>query len=396
MKYTRINSEITEQTSENPRDKLETKTECAVLGFIYVAASGICFTLMATTIKWFDTLSPLSWAFYRSLVNFILNCIFLTWDGVPVTEWLGTKRNQVWLLFLRSFFGMGGMIGGFTAFQLLELGDASCFRQSVPIWTSLFGWIILREKLDVIQISIISFIMGGLILVTRPSALFGGGVYDRTFLHGMTAGIIAAMCASMAFVMIRKVKVLHPRTPNYVIINWLLCGGIFLSYPLSVLSGTPFQLPHGAQVFGVCLCGSLGFGGQILLTAGIGMERVGPVMSVRSSDIILMYVCQGLLWGFDTDGLLLRIIGAFLIMFGSVSLGIHKWIKTSSQNDYNNMETELTTQDSCDVEKSSEEEIIVHLKNKLNLDPNDSEENGETDFQNPIQAIKLPSIEQQK
>ena len=208
-----------------------------------------------------------------------------------ITEWFGTNRNQARLLFLRSLFGVGGMIGGFTAFQLLELDYASCFRESVPIWASLFGWIFLKEKLDVIQIFIISFIMGGQFLVTRPTFLYDGGVYDWTFLEGMTLGITASMCASLAFVIIRKIKILHSRTPNYVIINWLLCGGIFLSYPLSVLSGMPFQVPHGMQVFGVCLVGSFGFVGQLLLTAGIGKECVGPVMSVRSSDIILMHLC---------------------------------------------------------------------------------------------------------
>ena len=124
--------------------------------------------------------------------------------------------------------------------------------------------------------------MGGLILVTRPRALFGGTVYDRQFMHGMTAGIIAAIGASLAFVMIKKVKVHHPETPNFVIINWLLCGGMFLTYPISIISGMPFQLPRGKQVLGVCLGGSLSFVGQILLTTGIGLERVGPVMSVRS------------------------------------------------------------------------------------------------------------------
>jgi len=395
MKYSRIDTEISGEASEKYNDKkLETKTECAVLGFIYVAASGICFTLMATTIKWFDSLSPYTWGFYRSFVNFILNCIFLACQGVHITEWLGSKRHQVMLLFFRTFFGMVGMIGGFTAFQLLELGDASCFRQSVPIWASLFGWLILGEKLDYVEVCIISFIMGGLVLVARPSALFGGAVYDRQFLHGMTAGLIAAAGAALAFVMIKKVKIHHPSTPNFVIINWLLCGGMVLTYPLSIITGMPFQLPRGKQVLGVCLGGSFGFGGQILLTTGIGLERVGPVMSVRSWDIILMYLCQGVLWGFDTDGLLLRILGAFLIMVGSISLGIHKWMKTREKNHYDKLETELATRGSCDMEKFSEEEITLHLKNESNLDPTDSEEDGGSDFKNLNHPIKLSTNDQ--
>ena len=99
-----------------------------------------------------------------------------------------------------------------------------------------------------------------------------------------------------------------------------------------------------------------------------------------------------MLWGFELDGLLFRIIGAFLIIFGSVALGIHKWLKTRVKNDYNNVETELTTQESCDVETFSEEEII-HLKNELN-DSTNSEDDVNTAFQNPIHAIKLTRKEE--
>jgi len=55
------------------------------------------------------------------------------------------------------------------------------------------------------------------------------------------------------------------------------------------------------------------------------MERVGPVMSIRSTDIVLMFLLQGLLWGFDTRGLVYSIVGALAIVLGTVSLGVHKW-----------------------------------------------------------------------
>jgi len=137
--------------------------------------------------------------------------------------------------------------------------------------------------------------MVGLILVAKPSWIFGGGVYDQQFMYGSIAGVLGSISASVAFIMIKKIKVLQPDTPNIVIINWLMLGGILLSYPIAVLSGESFVLVRGWEILGVCLGGSCGFMGQYFLTAGLGMERVGPVMSVRNSDVILMFLLQGLI-----------------------------------------------------------------------------------------------------
>jgi len=238
---------------------------------------------------------------------------------------------------------------GFTAFQLLELEDASCFRQSVPVWTSIFGCIILKEKLDRIEILLIVLIMIGLILVSRPSFLFGEGTHGENFLYGSIAGVLGAISASVAFIMVKKVKMVKPDTPNFVIINWLMLGGIFLSYPLALLSGNPFELARGWQILGVGLGGSFGFIGQYLMTAGLGMERVGPVMSVRSSDVILLFLLQGVIWGFNMQGLAYSAFGALAIMVGTISLGFHKWMKTRNDNDIGRLETELVNMESRNI-----------------------------------------------
>jgi len=58
------------------------------------------------------------------------------------------------------------------------------------------------------------------------------------------------------------------------------------------------------------------------------MARVGPLSSVKSSEMIWTFLFQGLIWGFDTRGLVYTVSGALAIFFGSISLGVHKWRKT--------------------------------------------------------------------
>lgn len=228
-------------------------------------------------------------------------------------------------LSLRGLFGSVEMISSVIVYQLLELGDASCFQQSTPVWASLFGYFMLNEKLQLVEIFLIVLIMLGLLTVSRPSFLFGGSTYGPEFIYGAAAGLFSAILGSLGVTLIKKVKIVVPNTPNLVIVNYHICGAMILSYPLCLLTNTAFQLVSGWQIFGVCLAGSFGYMGQYLLTVGIGMERVGPVMSIRSTDIVLMFLLQGLLWGFDTRGLVYSIVGALAIVLGTVSLGVHKW-----------------------------------------------------------------------
>jgi len=360
MKYSRIDTETTRTiNSDLKANKTEATYQSPVLGFIYVALSGVCFTGMVTTIKWFDSIKPFSWVFYRTFVNFLLNAVALLWKGIPIADWFGTEKKQVMFLSLRAFFGVSGMTCGFIAYQLLELGDASCFRQSVPVWSCIFGYIFLSEKLDWVEICLVTLIMCGLIVVSRPSFLFGLSTYSPGFIYGSTAGILSAICSSIAYICIKKVKIVKPETPNFVIVNYLMCGGMFMSYPLCLLTKTSFQIIWGWQILGACFAGSCGFMGQYLMTAGIGMERVGPVISVRSGDIILMFLFQGLIWGFDTSGLVYSISGALAIVFGTVSLGVHKWRKTRYESKLKEMDIEEEMMpvklDSCIIQNSGDD-----------------------------------------
>jgi len=361
MKYNRIDNGATRTTNSGMKvNKSESKDQSPVLGFIYVALSGVCFTGMVTTIKWFDSLKPFSWVFYRTLVNFLLNAVALLWKGIPITEWFGTEKKQVIFLSLRAIFGVTAMTLGFFTFQLLELGDASCFRQSVPVWSCILGYFLLSEKLDWIEVCLITLIMSGLLVVSRPSFLFGLSTHGPGFIYGSTAGLFSAIFSSIAYICVKKVKITWPETPNFVIVNYLMCGGMLMSYPLCLLSKTPFQVIKGRQILGACFAGSCGFMGQYLMTAGIGMERVGPVISVRSCDIILMFLCQGLIWGFDTSGLGFSISGALAILFGTVSLGVHKWRKTAYDSKLEEMKIGLEMMpvnlESCIITESSTED----------------------------------------
>jgi len=360
MKYSRISTDdICSETEGQTVNVSEATDQNPVLGFVYVAASGVFLTGTLIIVKWFDSLTPLSWLFYRCLVNFLLNAAVLLWQRTPITEWFGTEKRQVMFLCLRALSGGFAAYLTFAAFQSLELENASCFKQTKPVWTCILAYYVLNEKLDLVEICLITIIICGLIVASRASFMFGVSASSPGLIYGSFAALISAILSSVVFTSIKKVKVIKPDTPNLVIVNWSMLGGILVSCSSFLIHRTSFQIVKGWQIFGVCFAGSLSFFSHILKTAGIGMARVGPVSSVKSSEIIWMFLFQGLIWGFDRRGLVYSISGAFAISFGSVSLGLHKWRKARNKKTLSGMvveqELELVNLESNMIAKSRED-----------------------------------------
>merc|ERR1719419_627344 len=244
-------------------------------------------------------------------------------------------------LSLRALSGVSAAYLTFIAYQSLELENAACFKQTKPVWTCILAYYVLNEKLDDVEIGLITLIMCGLILASRASLIFGISTSSPGLIYGSIAALLSAMLSSVVFTLIKKVKVVKPDTPDLVIVNWSMFGGILVSCSSFLIHKESFQIVEGWQIFGVCFAGSLSFFSHILKTVGIGMARVGPVSSVKSSEMIWMFLFQGLIWGFDTRGLVYTIAGAFAIFFGSVSLGVHKWRKTGYKKGAMVVEQEL-------------------------------------------------------
>ena len=79
-----------------------------------------------------------------------------------------------WLL-IRGFVGCSAVTLLFEAFERLPLGDANALSSNV-VWTSVIGFLILREKIHWIDISAIPINVIGILLLAQPSFLFGNAI----------------------------------------------------------------------------------------------------------------------------------------------------------------------------------------------------------------------------
>ena len=82
--------------------------------------------------------------YWRSLISIILNLIYLSIVGVNL---LSIKKSEVKYLMIRGFVGFLGLGCAFTALRLLTLSEATILFFTNPIFTTIFAFLILKERL---------------------------------------------------------------------------------------------------------------------------------------------------------------------------------------------------------------------------------------------------------
>ena len=123
------------------------------------------------------------------------------------------------------------VITGFKSYVLLPIGDAVALGSTFIIWTSLFGWIFLKEKLHWVDILMIPVAICGVALIARPPFIFGGAEYDDDTLTGVFFAILSSVAAGGLYVCLRKIgsDVHYTITALYYSITGLVSIGLILS-----------------------------------------------------------------------------------------------------------------------------------------------------------------------
>lgn len=69
---------------------------------------------------------------------------------------------------LRGFFGFLGVGGMFGSTQFMPISISSCILFSVPVWTAIFAFFALKEKLKIYDYISIVLAFLGVLLINRP------------------------------------------------------------------------------------------------------------------------------------------------------------------------------------------------------------------------------------
>lgn len=223
-------------------------------------------------------------------------------------------------LMMRGVYGTVSSMGSFMAFSLIPLSDATTIQFSSPVFVTLFAYFILKEPLSVLQVLTGTITLGGVVIIAQPKFIFGTNLpMPDNRLAGLLSAIMGAFGNAMAIITLRKLKT----TPVAVVVVWYSLS-IVVSTLITLVLINQFRWPTDWQSWALLLAiGVSGVGDQYFMTVALRYESAGPASIARTVTIVLAFVWDVLVLNgkFDWNAF----VGAFLVSFGVVILGIYKW-----------------------------------------------------------------------
>lgn len=155
------------------------------------------FALMNVFVKMIPNIPAVQVVLMRSIVSLILSAAFLKVQNVNL--WGNNKK----LLLLRGVFGSVGLILYFYTLQAMPLASAVTIQFLAPIFATILGIFIVKEKVRPLQWFFFLLAFTGVVLVKG----FDPRITPFLFL----VGIVSALFSGLAYNVIRKLKLTeHP------------------------------------------------------------------------------------------------------------------------------------------------------------------------------------------
>ena len=280
-------------------------------GVKYMLMASFTFAIMGAFAKLASAhMSSLEVVFFRNIAGVIV--IGLAVLKRPMKH----EGGKPFLLFFRGFMGFSALLAFFYNIAHISLGDAMTYSKTSPIFTAVFAWLFLHEKLT--PKAWMAVFMGfiGMLFITQPSGL-GFSKYDLL-------GIFSGVGAALAYTSVRELKEYYDT--RAIVLSFMLTGTIgpivlfwlssYIHLPeLDFMLGT-FVMPQGIVWLYLIALGLLATLSQVLMTKAYGETKAGIVGAVSYTNIFFS-VLVGLFLG-DALPSLTTTFGILLIVGAGV------------------------------------------------------------------------------
>jgi drug/metabolite transporter (DMT)-like permease len=264
------------------------------MGFMLLAT--LLFTCMNVFVKLVPDIPAIEVIFFRSIVSLIISFGLLKAQQIPV---LGKNKK---LLLMRGAAGALGLIFFFNTLQNIPLASAVTLQFLTPIFTTLLGIFLVKEKVKPLQFLFFGLAFCGTVLIK--------GFDARVSAYYLLLGMGAAFFSGLAYNIIRRLNVTeHP----LVIIFYFL----MVTLPLTgywVLSA--WVQPQGAEWLYLLLIGVLTQFAQYFMTKAYQLEELSKVSSLSYISIVYALGLGYLV--FDETFHTLSYLGMMLVLAGVI------------------------------------------------------------------------------
>lgn len=251
-----------------------------------------------------EPIKPLQILLVRMSITYLGTLAYMyknrkTIENVP----FGPPEVRPWLI-ARGLTGFFGVFGLYSSLVYLSLSDAILITFLIPTVTVILAWVILRERLTIVEAVGSVFSFCGVILIVRPSFLFGTSEGSneaaesentRERLIATILSLIGVLGASSVYIIIRhlgrRAHAILSVSYFSLIVTIISLAGIIL------VPSMHFQMPRNTKQWllfanlGVC-----GFIFQYMLTLGIQRERAGRGSLMSYTQLIYAVFWDVALW----------------------------------------------------------------------------------------------------
>ncbi|KAG8738350.1 hypothetical protein FRC10_006957 [Ceratobasidium sp. 414] len=290
-------------------------------GLLLIAACQFFFSLMNLCVKVLTVLE-------KPVPTFE---VYMFASGVP-DPILGPKGARMWLV-IRGVVGFVGLFGLYYSLQYLSLSDATVLTFLLPTVTAAFGFLFLREAVSWKQVVAGGTSLSGVILIAKPTFLFGGGgktdvgageggpvVTEAQRMAAVGAALIGVFGAAGAYTLIRVIgKRAHPMHIMSYFSLWSVIGATIGM----LVTRTSWVLPTRWTWLGMLLLiGLFGFLAQLLLTLGLRRETASRGSLALYVQIVFSLVFERLVFGVSPG--VLSVVGTCIIIASAIYIALNK------------------------------------------------------------------------
>ena len=251
------------------------------LAIKYMLISSFLFSFTGGFAKELSTyVSSLEVVFFRNITGVII--ILYAIYKSPLNQ----KGGKPFLLFIRGFIGFSALLMYFYNIANIPLAEAQTFSKISPIFTAIFSYLILREKLSTKAWIGVFIGFFGVLFVTG---------FDVTNLSKTDwFGILSGVGAGLAYTSIRELRKYYDN--RSIVLSFMLVGtigpiilmilGEFYTSDTLDWIVSPFVMPTGWAWFHILGLGIFATGSQIYMTKAYALAQGGVVGTISYTTIL--------------------------------------------------------------------------------------------------------------
>lgn len=276
----------------------------------YMLAAGLLFAITGAFAKVLsESMSSVEVAFFRNIMGLMI---------VSYAVYKSPLKNiggKPFLLFMRGFIGFVALLMYFYNIANIPLAEAQTFSKTSPIFTAIFSYILLKERLSIIAWAGVFVGFVGITFITG---------FDITELSKTDyLGILSGVGAALAYTSIRELKNYYDT--RSIVLSFMLVGTVgpiilmgiaeFYTHPTFDFALAKFVMPQGNDYWYIVGLGVTATFSQLFMTKAYSLAKGGIVGTIGYSNVIFS-IFLGMMLG-DAFPTLMVLCGIGLIIISA-------------------------------------------------------------------------------